>query len=184
MRERARLDAERGEMAEAIGIANRDILERLQALGFDRDTVKLLHLVPLIEVGWIDGQLTRTEAERIWAAARAHGVEEASPAGRRLSSWLEAKPSGEFFHRSLRIIRDILLLLPSGERQSKAHSLHSCCVEVAAASGGLLGLGSKISAEERELLARIASQFENDHQAMTRQVMQEVYDPSQDGTGG
>lgn len=183
MRERARLEAEQGAMAEAIGVANRAVLEQLQALGFDRDTVKLLHLVPLIEVAWVDGQLTRSEAAQIWKAARVHGIEEASPAGRRLSSWLETRPSGDFFRRCLRIIRDILLMLPSGERQSRARDLHSCCVEIAAASGGLLGLGSKISAEERALLERIAADFAADHQAASRQLMLEVYNPAESGTG-
>ena len=74
MRQRAALVAERGEMGEALGIADEEILQDLQELGFNRETVKLLHLIPLIQVAWADGQVTSKQLARVLEIARERGI--------------------------------------------------------------------------------------------------------------
>ncbi len=43
-------------LSEATGIPDQDILETLHELGYTPGTIALLHLVPLIQVGWADGE--------------------------------------------------------------------------------------------------------------------------------
>lgn len=175
MRRRAEIEAGRRQMAESLGVADQRILDELQALGYDRDTVALLHLAPLVQVAWVDGHLSKAEADRILDAARSRNVQKDSPAYRTLSEWLTHRPSDEFFQRTLAVIRDILLLLPDEHRGRVKLDLVACCTDIATASGGLLGLGPKISAQERSLLASIAAELEQRHAQAAKVVVDDVY---------
>lgn len=158
MRRRAQLEAERQRMRQASGIADEDILKDLQELGYDHETIKLLYLVPLLQVAWSEGQVTARERELILEAARSRGITEGSAAYDRLSEWLSRRPAEEFFEKTLRIIAALLELLPAEERESSRRDLLSYCAQVASASGGILGLGS-INEGERAALERIASEL-------------------------
>ena len=76
LRKRREAEAQMKELAEASGIPNEDILKTLQDLGYTRDTVSLLHLMPLISVAWADNKVSGPEREMILEAARLHGVAE------------------------------------------------------------------------------------------------------------
>lgn len=174
IRQRNLLANEQRGMGEALGVANEAILADLHAMGFSRETVTLLHLLPLVQVAWTDGEISRAEAQRVFEAARVRGVVKDSPAYRMLEDWMRNRPSQEFFEKSLRIIRDILGALPEEQRRGGVHSLVSCCTEVAAASGGLLGMGSRISNAEKEALAAIALELERNHAAAARIIVEGV----------
>ena len=51
--------------------------------------------------------------------------------------------------------------------------LVSYCTQIAQASGGILGLGRKVSDAERELIERIGAELERDHPEAARQVIRE-----------
>jgi hypothetical protein len=174
MRHRAESETEQLQMSAASGVTDEEILRALQELGFDRETVLLLHLVPLVHVAWIDGHVSGSERERLFEAAQLRGVKEASPAHRQLSDWLGHRPSEEFFQKTLRVIRDILQALPVEEQKSRKQDLVTCSTQIAKASGGIFGLGSKISEAEQRLIEQIAKELEHDHTAATRQVLEEI----------
>jgi len=174
MRRHAALAAERQQMGEAIGSVDEQILRDLQELGYKRETVMLLHLVPLVHVAWIEGHVTNRERERIFEVARVRGIEENSPAYQRLADWLDHCPAEEFFQRTLRIIRDLLQALPPEEREASKRDLMSYCTHIAAASGGIFGFGRKISEAEQALLERVAAELEHDHEAAAKQVVEEL----------
>lgn len=156
LRKRRAAEAQLKELSEAIGIPNEEVLNTLQELGYTRETVALLHLVPLINVAWADGKVSRPERELILEAANMRGVEAASPAYQQLEDWLKNRPGEEFFEQTLRVIRH---LAPGDEA---AGDVLSQAMQVASASGGILGFGGKISAQEQELLSRIASALGKD----------------------
>jgi hypothetical protein len=56
-------------------------------------------------------------------------------------------------------MRAALETLPLEESERRKRDLLAGCTRVAAASGGVLGLGSKISGVERSVIARIASEL-------------------------
>jgi hypothetical protein len=83
-------------MAEALGLADDEILRELQALGYTSETVSLLHLAPLIQVAWAGGKVTEGERRLIYDLARSRSIEADSPADQRLTEWLDARPAGDF----------------------------------------------------------------------------------------
>jgi hypothetical protein len=171
MRERAAAAAERADMAETSGVADDAVLQSLQDLGFTRETVTLLHLVPLIDVAWIDGGVTQRERDLIFEVAAARGVEDGGDAWRQLADWLERRPSADFFADSLRIVG---VLARSGAEGPSADDLVGYCTRVAKASGGILGFGEKVSAAERDLIERIAAELQQGHADAAKQVVDDM----------
>lgn len=172
LRQRAKAEAERRQMGEILGVADQEILQDLQELGYSRDTVNLLHLVPLLHVAWIDNALSTREVDQIRQAAEARGIQKGSAALGQLEDWLSHRPTDEFFEKTLRVIRDVLQLLPPEKRRAGTGDLVSCCTQIASASGGLLGLTSKISEPERKLLEQIAAELQQSHQGAAKGVVQ------------
>ncbi|HWQ33347.1 MAG TPA: TerB family tellurite resistance protein [Blastocatellia bacterium] len=172
MRQRQAADAERREMAAATGLADDELLSDLQELGFTRETVSLLHLAPLVQVAWADGQVQRNEREQLVQIARLRGIAEGSLADKQLAKWLEERPSDEFFAQTLRIVHAMIEAMPPVQGEAARRDLVAFCIAVASASGGILGLGDKISDEERVAITRIAREFENSRREAARNVLE------------
>jgi hypothetical protein len=171
MRQRSEAAAERSGLAEASGVADEAILESLRELGFTRDTIALVHLVPLVQMAWIDGGVTQRERDLIFEIAAAHRVEEGSDAWRQLAGWLERRPSEDFFADTLRIVG---VLSKAGAEGPTADDLVGHLTRVAEASGGILGFGNKISDAERDLIARIAGELQESHADAAKKVADEI----------
>jgi len=153
------IDRDRKEIAEGSGISNEEVLKTLQELGYTRDTVLLLHLVPLISVAWADEKVSGPERELILEAAKLRNIAEDGAAFKQLSDWLTNRPSDEFLEQTLRVIRSLADTNAPGETETRRQNLLELCTRVAEASGGILGLG-KISDEEQAMIDRIAKQLE------------------------
>jgi hypothetical protein len=162
MRQRAQADSERRRLGEEAGVADQEILQDLQALGYTAETVTLLHVVPLVQMAWAEGNVSDRERELIIEAARTRGVEQGSPADRQLDSWLTRRPTEEFFEKTLRAIGAILQAQPAAERAASQKGLLSYCTAIASASGGIMGF-RRVSDEERQILGRISQEFEKAH---------------------
>ena len=123
------------------------------------DTVVLLPLVPVLEIAWAEGGITPAERDLIVQLARRRGIADDSAADRQLSAWMSNRPAPSVFAHAGRLTA---AMLASGSDQVTAgltaDDLVAYCEKIAAASGGLLGLRiGSVSAEEKSLLARIAS---------------------------
>lgn len=162
LQQRGREEATRRRMAERTGVADSEILNDLQALGFTPETVMLLHLVPLLQMAWAEGSVSDRERELIVEAARARGIEKGTPADDQLSAWLETRPSDQFFEKTLRAIGAILQARPEEERAASQRDLLSRLTSIASASGGILGFG-KVTSEEQQVLARVSEEMERAH---------------------
>jgi hypothetical protein len=171
MRARARELAEEHQLGVATGISDDDVLAALHDLGYTRETVTLVHLVPLLQVAWIDGSVSAAERAGILEAARLRGVEESTPAHRQLVSWLDRKPLDGFFEDTLRLIGNLLAAMPDEARTKARTTLLAYANAIAEASGGILGFGSKVSAEERAVIDRIAREMETAHAGAVKQVV-------------
>lgn len=164
-RARVAKEAERRAMGEYHGVQDEEILAAFEEAGFDRDTVQVLHLVPILQVAWVDGEISKAEREEILKIAAARNVVEGSPAHARLVSWLESPPPPEFFERTMRIITRLLELFPDERREQLQSDVLSASRAVASASGGFLGFGSKVSADEKHLMDKFAEDFRKAHAA-------------------
>jgi hypothetical protein len=172
MRARAAAQQQRAEIGEAAGVADTAVLQSLQELGFTRETVTLLHLVPLVHVAWIDGGVTARERELILEAAAARGVTEGTPAYAKLVEWLDRRPSEDFFDETIGVIK--VLMKGQSDAGTTPHDLVELCMRVAGASGGILGFGQKVSDQERALIERIGAAFSETKPEATQQVVDEV----------
>ena len=162
LQQRGREEAARQRLAERTGVADQEILGDLQSLGYTPETVMLLHLMPLIQMAWAEGDVSSSERDLITEAARARGIEKGSPADQQLAEWLTSRPSDELFDKTLRAIAAILEAGAPGDRDADRKDLLSRLTAIASASGGILGFG-KVSAEEQQVLARVSQAMERAH---------------------
>lgn len=172
IRRRTAKKAEREEMAEAVGLADEEILATLQEMGYTRETVKLLHVVPLVQVAWASGSVTPRERDIVLRLCEWRGVEKDSPAWEQLNNWLDQRPSDEFFLTTLRVIRHLLEFQTVNERVAGRTDLISFCIRIATASGGFLGVGSKISEGEQTALDQIVEELTQRNPQAVRQVVE------------
>ncbi|HZS08807.1 MAG TPA: TerB family tellurite resistance protein [Blastocatellia bacterium] len=171
MRQRQAEADERRQMAVATGVADEEVLNDLQGLGYTRETVSLLHLAPLVQVAWVDGQVQTNEREQLIQIARLRGITEGSSADRQLAEWLDERPSEEFFQRTLHIVHAMLDALSPAYSEASRRDLVAFAIAIAAASGGILGLGDKISDEERAAITRIARELESNRGEAAKGVL-------------
>lgn len=173
IRRRTALQSRREELAEATGIADEEILATLREMGYTRETVGLLHLVPLVQVAWASGSVTPRERELVLRLSEWRGVRNDGPAWEQLNNWLDERPSDDFFLKTLRIIRRLLDSQTMKEQVTSRTDLISFCIRIANASGGFLGIGSKISEGEQTALDQIVEELNRRNPEAVRQVIEE-----------
>jgi hypothetical protein len=74
---------------------------------------------------------------------------------RQLVQWFDSAPLGEFFWRTLQVLRRLLDALPTAEREAARSNLLVRCYEIAGVSRGVLGIGPRVSADERAVFETI-----------------------------
>jgi hypothetical protein len=153
MRAATAADAARKELGSVTGLAGGDV-EELQSLGFTPDTISLLPLIPLLQVAWAEGGVDAQERALIVELARARGIAEGSAADTQLARWMTSAPSASVFAGATRLVSAMIDSPGAGVGLTR-DELVAFCEQVAAASGGFLGM-KKISAEERALLTTIS----------------------------
>jgi len=158
IRQQAKVRQQLRELGEKIGITDPEISRELAELGFTPETVKLLPLIPVLEMAWAEGGVTVPERKLVVEVARARGIEEGSAADRQLADWLERPPNEGVFRRAGRLIG---ALFESGGRfELTPDDIIKYCEAIADASGGVFGL-RRVSAEERATLGRIANEIKS-----------------------
>ncbi|HEY6508247.1 MAG TPA: hypothetical protein VIY56_09555, partial [Vicinamibacterales bacterium] len=78
MRQVAEAEGARVEMSRATGMQDPALLEQLQDLGFTPATVILLPVMPVLEMGWAEDEISAAERSLIVKFARSRGVYEHS----------------------------------------------------------------------------------------------------------
>lgn len=151
-------EAQRSEIGAVLGIQDDAILVDLQQLGYDVDTVKVLPLLPLVRVAWAEGVVTAREREAILAAAKSNGIDDWTPAYKKIEGWLEEPPSDPLYQPSLRILGRVLR--EGATNAPRLQEIIQACTKVAAASGGFFGFGASVSDIEREVIERIRKALE------------------------
>lgn len=131
--------------------ARLSLAQRIAALGFEGERLKVFDLLPLIHVAWADGSVSRKERAAILDIVKARGIAPGTDAFQTVEALLEERPAQEFTERSLALLKDAV----GGAR---AASIVDLCVQVAGASGGFLNIGT-ISSEERDMIAAIAEKL-------------------------
>jgi DnaJ-domain-containing protein 1 len=61
-------------LADEVGVHDEQILRTFEELGFSRETVTILHLVPLVQVAWSDGGVNEAERAKLHEVAALRGA--------------------------------------------------------------------------------------------------------------
>ncbi len=152
--------AKRHGLAEVSGIPDESVMNQLLEVGVTAQTLAALSLVPLVLVAWADGKLDDKERKAVLEAAASRGLEPGHPAHELLSTWLCAAPEPALrttWHDYVAAFRDHL---PAETVQTLRAWVLDRATDVATATGGILGLGKKISSEEQAVLDDLASAFD------------------------
>jgi len=138
------------------GLHDPEMLRELDRLGFTPDTIGLLPLIPVLQVAWAEGGVSRAERSLVVNLARSRGITAGSTADRVLNEWLDHRPPDDTFHKATRLIAAIIDSPDSGALHLNANELVDYCDKIAHASGGIFGIG-RVSQEERAALEEIAA---------------------------
>lgn len=147
-------------LAEVSGIRNEKVLEKLVELNVRPETLAALALAPIICVAWADGAIDVKEKQAVLMAVEAIGRHKSDVDTALVDRWLSHKPDCSMIDAWTHYMEGL-----AGEMDAKSFSalkteilLHADFV--AKASGGILGLGPKISKAEKEVLAKIKKVLE------------------------
>ena len=146
-------------LAGASGISNETVLRRLAGLGIRADTLAALTLIPLIEVAWADGKMDAREREAVLSAAESTGIPKESPSYGLLRIWIEDQPAPDLVEAWSEFIGTLCAELSEEQTDHLRRNILGRARDVAEAAGGFLGLGSKISKEERAALESLERAF-------------------------
>ena len=172
MRQRVALERERSQLADKIGVTNDEILQALQDLGYNSETIKLLHLMPLVHIAWADGKVSDRERKVILEAARASGIAEASDAERDLERLLHERPSDEFMDAQFMAIRAIMQAVPEDSQKAMRENLTTYCTALASLSKGFFALEPRVSSAEREALARVIHELTEPDSDVAKKILE------------
>lgn len=149
-------EATREALGKASGITTPAVLDKLIGLGIRAETVAALSIVPLVEVAWADGAIDPKERRAILERA---GVPQDSTAGALLAAWLDRRPDPKLLTAWTHLVRAMSEQLGPAEAARLKTGLLERARAVAAAAGGMFGVGSKISTAEAAMLAKLEAAF-------------------------
>jgi hypothetical protein len=147
-------------LADASGIADADLIAQLDELDVCGETLAAVCLIPLIAVAWSDGAVDGGEKKAVMAAAEEAGVKDGHPAHDLLERWLGKKPDDTLLGVWRSYVRELLPKLTGLARAALKKEIIGHAQMVAKATGGILGLGNKISAAEQTVIDDLAATFE------------------------
>lgn len=160
LRARKAKQATKEELRKASGMTDEQVLDRLIELGISAETVSAMSLVPLIQVAWADGEVQQNEHDAIINFAHAKGIEKDSPAHVLLSKWLQKRPGNDLLDAWVSYIHALDEHLNAEQRKILKRQVIDKARTIAESAGGFLGF-KKISREEEDMLAKLASAFDH-----------------------
>jgi len=147
-------------LKEVSGIHDEKVLGKLLSLGVHPQTLSALSLVPLVMTAWADGSVDEAERKAVLAAAGDCGMKPGCVERGLLERWMSHKPAPELYEAWAHYIRHLCKKLGQGDIRRLKDDLLGHARSVAEASGGFLGLGSKVSPQEEATLKRLERAFE------------------------
>jgi tellurite resistance protein len=142
---------EKRKIAASSGTDDLSVADRVKALGFDGDSARVFDLLPLVHVAWADGSIQKAERAAIFRILESRGIEPGSEAFTTIESLLEERPADAFMRESLAVLQEVV-----GGEPDRTRSIVDLCVDVATSAGGFLGLGARVSDDEREVIDEVA----------------------------
>jgi len=159
LREKAASKERKKALAEASGIADEDLLDQLDQLDVRGETLAALSLVPLIAVAWADGSVDAKERGAVLAAAEQKGMKKGHPGYQLLERWLVQKPDPGLLAVWKGYVTTLAQTFSEEAKNALKADLLGRARAVAEATGGLLGLGNRVSESEQAVLNELEQAF-------------------------
>jgi hypothetical protein len=153
-----RLKETKEALASVSGIKNEAVLQKLVELEVRPETLAPLSVIPLIEVAWADGSVSKKEEAAVLDGAEAMGISRESMAYGLLKHWLAQNPPKAMMEAWTHYVRGISEKMSAQEREEFKKELIAKARRVAEASGGMLGVGA-VSVEEKAILSEMEKAF-------------------------
>jgi hypothetical protein len=141
------------------GIHNEAVLEKLVELEVRPETLASLAVIPLIEVAWADGAVSKKEETAVLAAAAGMGIKKGGIEYGLLEQWLTHKPPQKMMDAWVHYIQGLGERLTKQEKSALKAELLGQAMKVAGASGGVLGVGA-VSKEEKDVIKKMEQAFD------------------------
>ena len=152
MAENESTKAKRAALAEASGIRDEAVLDKLLALNVNSETLVAISLAPLVAVAWADGSIDANERTAVLQAAEKSGVSKQSSSYELLSGWLAKKPPAELTIAWKQYVSALIANLDEAAKTALKTELLGRAKSVAEAAGGFLSLTARISNAEQKVL--------------------------------
>jgi len=146
-------------LSKVSGIQDDKVLQKLVELDVQPNIVASLAAIPLVEVAWADGKVDEKERRAVLAAAESEGIRRGDVEYELLDAWLARKPEPRLLEAWKHYVEGLCAVLTSEERAALKRELLEHARSIAQASGGFLGLGSKISQSEAAMLRTLEEAF-------------------------
>ncbi len=159
LRELEKMKHSKENLAKVSGITDDRILQKLVDVGITPQTLAPLAAIPLIEVAWADGNVDNNERTHIHSALLKMGLKPGGLEHDLIERWLEQKPSPELLSAWVHYVEGICKEMNAEERKAFQTDLMGQAEGIAASSGGMWGLGRKISRKEQEMLDKLRAAF-------------------------
>jgi len=149
-------EQERDQMQTAAGIDDPEVLDALQRVGITSASMTAFMLLPLVRLAWADSKIQDGEFEFLLKAATDDGIAYGTPAYRLLNRWLEERPTEKIVDVWWKYAQALAHELDESSLAAFREATFGRARRVAEASGGILGMGEKISENERRVLKDLA----------------------------
>jgi Glu-tRNA(Gln) amidotransferase subunit E-like FAD-binding protein len=160
LKQMRRMEQSKEALSRVSDIRNDAVLQKLVELEVRPETLASLTVVPLVEVAWADGKIDQVEKEAVQKAVHQVLPKDATIDLELVERWLESKPPNELLTAWIHYIEGLCEELGDEERAALKKELIGQAQSVASASGGFLGLTSKVSPQERAMLDKMSSAFD------------------------
>lgn len=135
------------------------LIDALRELGVDRESYRVVALLPLVQVAWADGVVQNAERKLILSAADERELVVGDGA-RILHTWLEEAPTRSYVERGHQVLVELARRegteLGRALNESTLEEVVGLCEQVARAAGGLFGVLWTVDDRERQAIAQIA----------------------------
>ncbi len=150
-------EQEMDQLQSTAGIDDPEVLADLKRVGITSASMTAFMLLPLVRLAWADSKIQNGEFESLLKAADDDGIAYGTPAYRLLNRWLEERPTEKVLDAWRNYAQALARELDEASLESFRQATLGRARRVAEASGGIFGLGEKISENERHVLHDLAN---------------------------
>lgn len=159
LREQMEIEEKRNFLSHLTGVTDPHVIDKLIEIKIDAETITAFTMYPLVAVAWADGKIDQPERDAILKAAGAGSTGEGTVGAELLKQWLTEKPEEKLLSVWQQYVSALCSILDKQQVMELKTEILGHAQTVAESAGGILGLGSKISSSEKEVLDLLAETF-------------------------